>query len=97
MKTVLAKLALYNTVYERSAPERSVLSSSAPYRFAPDKFAPDKSRLDKSRPSIVQCDQLIGPSESRLSGTLSPSLSIYVLQFSPVKIPPAIRPSSSGS
>ena len=84
-------------MYERSAPERSVLSSSTPYRFAPDKFAPDKSRLDKSRPSTVQCDQSIGPSASRLSGTLSPSLSISVLQFWPVKTPPAIRPSSSGS
>ena len=81
MKSVFAKVALYSTEYERSAPDRSVLSSSTPYKFAPDKFAPDKSRLDKSRPSSVQCDQLIDPSASRLSGTLSPSLSISLLQF----------------
>ena len=89
VKIVLAKLALYNTVYERSVPERSVLSRITPYILAPDKFAPDKSRFDKSRPSTVQCDQSTEPSAFRSSGTLSPFLSISLLQFWPVKVPSA--------
>ena len=84
-------------MYDRLAPERSVLSRITPYMLAPDKFAPDKSRFDKSRPSTVQCDQSTDPSAFRSSGTLSPFLSISLLQFSPVKVPSAFFLPSSGS
>ena len=54
---------------------------STAYRTLPDKFAPDKSRLESLEPWRSQFDQSIAPLTSRLSGTLSPSLSISGLQF----------------
>ena len=70
-------LVAYKFALERSVPLRC-----ASCRWLPDKFAPDNLRLDKSTPVRSQYDQSIGPSTSRLSGTLSPSLSISGLQFS---------------
>ena len=40
-----------------------------------------KARLDRFKPRRLQYDQSTGPSTSRLSGTLSPSVSISGLQF----------------
>ena len=65
---------------ERFAPEKFVPERFAPYRLLRVKFAPDNSILDRSKPSSLQCDQSIGPFTTRLSGTLSPSLSISGLQ-----------------